>query len=100
MDRIDNISMWIPTGGTDRLTEQRNETGSIPPIFSRLDPGLAQEGEFPRFLCQQIFNSKGVAILWHDLFSQRKSDEAREFFLNEYEHEYPEILGRDQTKSV
>ena len=49
--------------------------------LSRLDPGPAPEGEFPRFLRQRIFNSKGVAIPWQDLFSQRKSDEARDFFL-------------------
>ena len=49
--------------------------------LSRLDPGPAPEGEYPRFLRQRIFNSKGVSIPWQQLSSRRKSDEAKEFFL-------------------
>ena len=48
--------------------------------FSRLDPGPAPEGEYPRFLRQRIFNSRGEAVPWERLFSERKSQEAKEFF--------------------
>ena len=41
------------------------------------DPG----GTYPRFIRARLFNSKGQKIDWESVFSRRKADEAREFFL-------------------
>ena len=48
--------------------------------LSRLQPGPAPVGEYPRFLRARIFNSRGEPVPWQKLFSHRKSEEAREFF--------------------
>ena len=40
-------------------------------------------GEFPRFLRARIWNSKGEPVPWESLFSQRKADQAKEFFLKQ-----------------
>ena len=48
--------------------------------FSRLKPGPAPAGTYPRFLKNRIYNSKSEPVPWESLFSPRKAKEAQDFF--------------------
>ena len=48
--------------------------------ITRLPVDDQPQCKFPRFLENRIYNAKGEPVDWTKLFSQRKCDEAEEFF--------------------
>ena len=57
--------------------------GKINPAdcFSRLENIPPPAGNYPRFVYNRIYNARGEAIPWQQLFSKEKCEEARNFFV-------------------